>query len=101
MHRSADVPLRRFALLAARPGMKAVVVLTDGMDTTSDISQHAMWQHLAARNVRVYTIGLGQTLSLLSKSHGSSGVALLDLIARFFDPTEGNIAVCKLCVFFT
>jgi Mg-chelatase subunit ChlD len=68
-------------LLARRTGNRAIVVFTDGADTTSDRSYADLWRRLAAARVRTYCVGLGGGLEALARKQGCTGLAGLRAIA--------------------
>lgn len=57
-----DAITRGLDTLDRRPGSRAIVMLTDGEDTTSALDPSAFWRALDEGGTRLYTIGLGNGL---------------------------------------
>lgn len=69
-------------LLRGRSGNKAIVVMTDGHDTSSRLAAPKFWNRLEAERVRLYTIGLGPWLRAYVPGLAASGDQLLAHIAQ-------------------
>jgi Mg-chelatase subunit ChlD len=79
-----DAVARGMQLLEGVSGNRAIVVMTDGIDTSSelgkgkdDVRYAAFWRLLDERRVRVYTIGLGSEMSRFFPTLGTSGARFL------------------------
>jgi Mg-chelatase subunit ChlD len=68
-------------LLATRPGNRAIVLFTDGADTSSGCTYPGLWEYLRTRRVPTYAIGLGGGLDEVNRAQGCSSVAALRAIA--------------------
>lgn len=84
-----DAVARGLQILGDQEGNKAIVVMTDGNDNSSDLGPPEFWDRLQTRGVRLYTIGLGPWLRAYLPAFASSGQKLLAHVAeamngRFF-----------------
>lgn len=84
-----DAVAKGMELLAGVQGNKAIVVMTDGEDTTSRLDHAAFWKTLEEQRIRLYTIGLGLELPTYIPGIGTAGNRVLAHIAlatngRFF-----------------
>ncbi len=104
-----DAVVKGMKLLETVPGNRAIVVMTDGIDTgselgtgkdgrrgTDEVRYAAFWQHLEKNRIRLYTIGLGSEMSRYFPNLGTTGTrflghAAMAMSARSFftsDPEE-------------
>ncbi|HEU5300462.1 MAG TPA: VWA domain-containing protein, partial [bacterium] len=68
-----DAVAKGLELLDGRPGNRAIVVMTDGVDTTSLIDRPQFWRVLERHRIRLYTIGLGSELPVYDALPATSG----------------------------
>jgi hypothetical protein len=64
-------------LLEGVQGNRAIVVMTDGIDTTSKLDYPGFWRLLEEKRIRLYTIGLGMELPIHLPDLGTSGTRFL------------------------
>ena len=69
-------------LLDGVSGNKAIVVMTDGADSLSQLDYSDFWRLLREKRIRLYTIGLGWELQTYLPQIGSSGERVLEHAAR-------------------
>ncbi len=84
-----DAVARGIELLGGVQGNRAIVVMTDGEDTTSRLKHEGFWKVLEEKRIRLYTIGLGTELQTYVPGIGASGNRVLTHVAaatngRFF-----------------
>jgi Mg-chelatase subunit ChlD len=84
-----DAVAKGMNLLESAPGNRAIVVMTDGIDTSSQIGTEkgrrrndegayaAFWQLLEKNRIRVYTIGLGNEMPHYFPNLGTTGTRFL------------------------
>lgn len=79
-----DSVAKGIQLLENAPGNRAIVVMTDGVDTTSylgdgnDAERYtAFWRLLEAKRIRLYTIGLGPDMPAYYPDLGTTGTRFL------------------------
>lgn len=65
------------ALLEGVPGNRAIVVMTDGVDSTSRLTHPEFWRVLDEQRIRLYTVGLGGDLHAHLPGFASSGARAL------------------------
>lgn len=80
--------------LKDRPGNRGIVVMSDGIDTASELWLGELWDRLAEDKVRLYTIGLGEDLNDFAARYGTTGRDLMEQLAiatdgEAFFTTEG------------
>ncbi|MDQ7842432.1 MAG: VWA domain-containing protein [Armatimonadota bacterium] len=68
-----DAVAKGIELLEGRTGNRAIVVMTDGVDTSSALDRAGFWSLLARHRIRLYTIGLGTELPVYDPLSGTSG----------------------------
>jgi len=84
-----DAIAKGIDLLEGVQGNRAVVVMTDGADSTSRLKYEGFWKVLDEKRIRIYTIGLGGELPAFVPLMGSTGGRVLTHTAaatngRFF-----------------
>jgi Mg-chelatase subunit ChlD len=84
-----DAVAKGIELLGGVRGNRAIVVMTDGADTTSRLPHSGFWKVLEEKRIRLYTIGLGTELQTYVPEIGTGGGRVLTHIAaatngRFF-----------------
>jgi Mg-chelatase subunit ChlD len=84
-----DAIAKGIELLEGAQGNRAIIVMTDGADTTSRLKHAAFWKLLDEKRTRLYTIGLGTELPAFVPALGASGGRVLSHMAaatggRFF-----------------
>jgi Mg-chelatase subunit ChlD len=79
-----DAVAKGMQLLESAPGNRAIVVMTDGVDTTSSLGggndavrYTAFWRLLEAKRIRLYTIGLGADMPAYYPDLGTTGTRFL------------------------
>ena len=72
-----DAVRQAVVLLQQAEGNRAIVLMTDGADTTSRLSYPDFWRLLERHRIRLYTVGLGRDLPVFDPVLGSSGRRLL------------------------
>jgi len=72
-----DAVAKGIELLEGRAGNRAIVVMTDGVDTSSELDRAGFWSLLAKHRIRLYTIGLGTELPVYDPFPGTSGQRFL------------------------
>jgi Mg-chelatase subunit ChlD len=79
-----DAVAKGMQLLQGASGNRAIVVMTDGIDTTSllgggndEVRYTAFWRHLEANRIRLYTIGLGGDMPVYYPRLGTTGTRFL------------------------
>lgn len=72
-----DAVRQAVVLLQQAEGNRAIVLMTDGVDTTSRLSYPDFWRLLERHRIRLYTIGLGRDLPVFDSVLGTSGRRLL------------------------
>lgn len=77
-----DALRKALALVKERKGNRAIVLFTDGGDTTSKLAYPAAWEALAEAGVRLYTIGLGAELEAYLPTIGTTGSRMLEAWSR-------------------
>ena len=60
-------------LLDGVAGNRAIIVMTDGRDTTSKLSFPTFWNQLEEKRIRLYTIGIGDEMIGYNQEIGSTG----------------------------
>lgn len=78
------------ALLEGRLGNRAIILMTDGMDSTSSTKYTEIWsvlEGLSRSNIRLYTIGMGQDLKQYTPAIGATGG---EMLAHFAAATGGR-----------
>ncbi len=73
-----DAIAKGIDLLADVQGNKAIIVMTDGIDTQSKLSYSDFWQILNEQRIRLYTIGLGVSLKQYQPEFATSGEQVLN-----------------------
>ncbi|REJ78406.1 MAG: VWA domain-containing protein [Acidobacteria bacterium] len=69
--------LKAFEKLAEESGNKAILLFSDGADTTSQLEYSDVWKQLAKDlGIRIYTVGLGNSL-LAQQMNGITGRSFL------------------------
>lgn len=76
-----DAVDRGLDLLSGRKGNHAIIILSDGEDTSSRISQIDLWRRLERQKTRIYSIGLGERMKNYSATIGSTGQRQLEHLA--------------------
>ena len=76
-----DAALEGLRLLRGRTGNRAIVLMTDGNDT-SPTWLGELWHQLEKDRVRVYTIGIGDGLQEYSDKLASTGARMLGHLAQ-------------------
>src|SRR4051812_43908684 len=76
-------------LLEGVPGNRAIVLMTDGSDSSSVMEYAAFWKLLAGKKIRLYNIALGGGTQRYSQPHGTFAARMLNHAAlatdgRFF-----------------
>jgi Mg-chelatase subunit ChlD len=84
-----DAIQRGIELLEPVSGNRAIVVMTDGLDTGSRLPYPDFWTLLDAKRIRLYTIGLGASLEAFEATLGNTPRRMLGHVAlatngRFF-----------------
>jgi hypothetical protein len=84
-----DAIRKGIELLEGVEGNRAIVVMTDGADSTRGLSHSGFWRLLQAKRIRLYTIGLGFDLHTYLPKIASNGERILTHVAmatngRFF-----------------
>jgi Mg-chelatase subunit ChlD/osmotically-inducible protein OsmY len=84
-----DAVAKGIELLEGVEGNRAIVVMTDGADTSSRLDHPGFWRLLQEKRIRLYTIGLGSELRAYQPTIASSGIQVLRHVAmatngRFF-----------------
>lgn len=92
-----DAILKGMELLQDAGGNRAILVMTDGADTTSKVNHAGFWKHLEKERVRLYTIGLGNGVSayypdIATSCHRVLAHAAMTTNGRFFfAPTKDEL----------
>jgi Mg-chelatase subunit ChlD len=92
-----DAVAKASALLDNVQGNRAIVVMTDGEDSSSKLERHEFWQLLQDKGIRLYTIGLGE-IDRYSARLGASPARLLGHAAlvtngrSFFSRSSADLA---------
>lgn len=68
-------------LLDKVPGNRAMIVMTDGADSSSKTNYPGFWKLVEAHKVRLYTVGFGDEMDLLSDKQGTTPRRMMDHIA--------------------
>jgi Mg-chelatase subunit ChlD len=76
-----DAVARGIELLDGVRGNRAVVVMTDGADTSSRLPHAGFWKTIEEKRIRVYTIGLGTELATYVPAIGTAGSRVLAHVA--------------------
>lgn len=76
------------ALLEKVEGNRAIIVMTDGMDSSSKLSYEALWKQIEDKRIRIYAIGLGGNLNQVSSRTGTSPRRTLKHISMATDGWE-------------
>ncbi|HEY7530173.1 MAG TPA: VWA domain-containing protein [Gemmatimonadota bacterium] len=76
-------------LLSGVEGPRAILLMTDGADTTSELRLPELWSALEQERIQLYAVGLGEEMIMDNFEIGSSGERLLGHLAlahggRFF-----------------
>ena len=71
--------------LRNRPGNRGIIVMSDGIDTASNLWLGELWDRLADDKVRIYTIGLGEDLNDFAAPYGATGRGLMEQLALATD----------------
>jgi hypothetical protein len=84
-----DAVAKGIELLEGAQGNRAILLMTDGADTTSRLGYPGFWKMLDEKRIRLYTIGLGAELPAFVPLIGSTGGRVLSYAAaatngRFF-----------------
>jgi Mg-chelatase subunit ChlD len=84
-----DAVEKGISLLSGMQGNRAIVVMTDGADTTSRLDHAGFWRVLEEKRIRLYTVGLGSELKTYEQTIGTTGSGVLNHAAlatngRFF-----------------
>jgi len=84
-----DAVAKGIELLGGVRGNRAIVVMTDGADTTSRLEHAGFWKVLEEKRIRLYAIGLGTELQTYVPGIGTAGSRVLTHAAtatngRFF-----------------
>jgi Mg-chelatase subunit ChlD len=77
-----DATHRAIDLLKDRRGNRAIVLMTDGGDTSSASTPPELWSALERERIWTTTVGLGPDLGLFVHKQGCNGGRLLTSIAR-------------------
>ncbi len=77
-----DAVLEGVSRLSPVGGNRAIVLLTDGEDTSSTAEPSTYWQRLRAAHTRVFAIGLGNGLRGFVARAGATGARVLANTAR-------------------
>jgi Mg-chelatase subunit ChlD len=72
-----DAVAKGIELLEGAQGNRAIIVMTDGADTTSRLGYPGFWKLLDEKRIRIYTIGLGAELPAFVPLIGSTGGRVL------------------------
>ena len=73
-----DAIAKGIELLTGVQGNKAIIVMTDGIDTQSRLGYSDFWQILNEQRIRLYTIGLGISLKQYQPEFATSGEQVLN-----------------------
>ncbi len=76
-----DAIQRGIELLEPVSGNRAIVVMTDGLDTGSQLSYPDFWTLLDEKRIRIYTIGLGASLQAFEANLGNTPRRMLGHVA--------------------
>ena len=60
-------------LLKGREGNKAIIVMSDGADTSSRLRQSDFWKRMETNRIRLYTIGLGDDMQRYAVDTATTG----------------------------
>ena len=60
-------------LLNGMAGNRAIIVMTDGRDTTSKLPYPALWNSLEEKRIRLYTVGIGDEMIGYNQDIASTG----------------------------
>ena len=60
-------------LLSGMAGNRAIIVMTDGRDTTSKLPYPALWNSIEEKRIRLYTIGIGDEMIGYNQEIASNG----------------------------
>ena len=74
-------------LLGGMGGSRAIIVMTDGKDTSSKLAYPALWTRLEEKRIRLYAIGLGEEMIGHNPDIGTTGERFL---AHFAAATHGR-----------
>jgi VWFA-related protein len=74
-------------LLDGTAGNRAIIVMTDGRDTTSKLRYSMFWDQIEEKRIRLYTIGIGDEMVGYNPDIGSTGERSL---AHFAAATHGR-----------
>jgi hypothetical protein len=72
-----DVVAKGIELLEGVEGNRAIVVMTDGADSSSHLDHPGFWRLLQEKRIRLYTIGLGAELRAYQPEIASTGERVL------------------------
>ncbi|MCP4319054.1 MAG: VWA domain-containing protein [Hyphomicrobiales bacterium] len=87
-----DGILHSLDLLKERRGQKAIVLLSDGANTSSQASLPDAWERIADDGVRLFTIALGQDLTVYShrtENYSGIGATPKQLLEHWARATDG------------
>lgn len=76
-----DAVNKGFQLLNTVPGNRAMIVMTDGSDSSSKTNYANFWKLVESSKVRLYTVGFGDEMDLLADKLGTSPRRMMDHIA--------------------
>lgn len=99
-----DATQQAVSLVSARPGAKAVILLTDGEDRSSSMTPAAVTANAAAQGIRIFTVGLGDevsrsTLGAMATGTGGAYYFTADpdsLTAVYRDITQQLVSACTV-----
>ncbi|HTD66626.1 MAG TPA: VWA domain-containing protein, partial [Candidatus Limnocylindria bacterium] len=83
-----DAMTNAMTLLDKVEGNRAIIVMTDGADSSSRLSYPAFWKQIEEKRIRIYSIGLGGNLNQSSGRTGASPRRTLKHISMATDGWE-------------
>jgi Mg-chelatase subunit ChlD len=83
-----DAMTNAMALLENVEGNRAIIVMSDGSDSSSRLSYPEFWKKLEEKRIRVYAIGLGGNLNQISPRLGTAPRRMLKHISMATDGWE-------------
>lgn len=73
-----DAIVKGITLLDGVPGNRALILMTDGADTSSALDHPGLWRALEAKRIRLYTIALGSGMKRYIPATGTVAGRVLD-----------------------
>ncbi len=83
-----DAMTNAMTLLDKVEGNRAILVMTDGSDSSSRLSYPAFWKQIEDKRIRIYSIGLGGNLNQFSARTGAPARRTLKHISMATDGWE-------------